>query len=148
MPKYHQGFFRPKNPQKYKGDPNRIVYRSGWELSVFVHLDKHPDVVQWASEEIVVPYTNPFDQNLHRYFPDLLVWIRQKDGSIKTFMYEIKPQSQSKPPKVIEGKKNKKYLNEVYTWGINQAKWNAARYFCAKRGWEFKVLTEKDLGLA
>jgi len=34
--KYTQGFFKPKYPEKYKGDPTNIVYRSGYELKINV----------------------------------------------------------------------------------------------------------------
>ena len=38
-------------------------------------------------------------------------------------------------------------MNEVYTWGVNQAKWKAAQDFCDDRLWEFKIFTEKELGI-
>ncbi len=31
--------------------------------------------------------------------------------------------------------------------GINQEKWRAADIFCKEHGWQFKILTENDLGL-
>ena len=142
--KYHQGFFTPRNPQKYKGDPNKIVYRSSWEAACFKKLDEHPDVIQWASEEQAILYTNPFDGKPHRYFPDIIVWKRE-GKEIKVYMIEIKPHAQTQPPK--EGKSKKRYLTEVQTWGINSAKWAAARRHCEKRGWTFQILSEKHLGL-
>jgi hypothetical protein len=30
----------------------------------------------------------------------------------------------------------------------NQAKWEAANEFARDRGWEFKIITEKELGLS
>jgi hypothetical protein len=41
----------------------------------------------------------------------------------------------------------KRYLTEVKTWGVNQAKWKAANEFCKDRGWKFKIVTEDDLGI-
>lgn len=146
MTKYIQGKFLPLNPKKYKGDVTNIFARSSWEFVVFSRLDKNPDVIWWSSEEVVVHYTSPIDGQTHRYFPDLLYSVRQKDGSLKTVLAEIKPKSQCEPPK-IKNIKSKRYLTEVKTYGINQAKWAAAEIYAAKRGWSFFVLTEKDLKL-
>jgi hypothetical protein len=41
----YKGWFRPKNPIKYKGDAANIVYRSSWELRVMKHLDIDPNVL-------------------------------------------------------------------------------------------------------
>lgn len=112
-----------------------------------MQLDRNPDVIFWSSEEVIVPYTNPFDDSLHRYFPDFVVWKKLKDGIIQISMIEIKPHAQSIPPKIPVNVKSKKYLREVQTWGINSAKWAAARRYCVKRGWIFQILTEKELGL-
>lgn len=141
-----KGFFKPQNPQKYKGDPTKIVYRSSWELKFMGYLDKHPDIMFWQSEELFIPYRSPVDNKIHRYFPDFLVKKRDKDGSIKTVMIEIKPKAQTKPPK-HPGKVTKRYVTEVYTWGVNEAKWKSAREYCADRGWSFEVFTEKELGI-
>lgn len=141
-----KGFFKPQNPQKYKGDPTKIVYRSSWELKFMGHLDKHPDVISWQSEELFILYRSPVDNKIHRYFPDFVVKKREVDGSIKTAMVEIKPLAQTKPPK-HPGKVTRKYINEVYTWGVNEAKWKAANEYCSDRGWSFHVFTEKQLDI-
>jgi hypothetical protein len=73
MAKYYQGRFKPKNPKKYMGDPTNIIYRSGWEFKLMRYLDVHPDVIEWGSEELIVPYRSPIDGRMHRYFPDFLV---------------------------------------------------------------------------
>lgn len=109
-------------------------------------LDRSPDILSWASEEMTVPYVSPKDGRWHRYFPDFLVKLRTKEGQLKTIMIEVKPQKQSEPPEPRK-RVTKQYINEVVTYGINQAKWKAATEYCLDRGWEFKVLTEKDLGL-
>lgn len=144
--KSYKGKFKPKNPSKYKGDPTNIIYRSSWEAKFMKYLDEHPDVIYWASEELIVPYRSPVDGKMHRYFPDFLVRKRNAEGVVETLMVEIKPASQTIEPtkkKTI----NKQYINEVMTWGVNQAKWKAAKEYCDDRKWRFLVLTEKELNI-
>lgn len=141
----YKGPFKPRNPSKYLGDPSNIIYRSLWELKLMAYLDKHPDVLGWASEEIVVPYRSPFDRKLHRYYVDFYVK-RRVDGKIRESLIEVKPKSQTKPPKVTQAR-TRKYINEVRTWGINQAKWKAANEYCKDRGWDFKIMTEHELDI-
>ena len=89
---------------------------------------------------------NPVDGKVHRYYPDFIIKVRQKDGGTKTIMIEIKPEYQKQEPKV-QKRKTKKYINEVFTYAVNQTKWKAASSFCKDRLWEFYVLTEKDLDI-
>jgi len=140
----YKGRFTPKNPQKYKGDPANIIYRSLWELKFMKYLDENPNVLLWQSEEVAIPYVSPVDQRYHRYFPDFIVKVRKKDGSTGVMMVEVKPKHQTAEPKV-QKRKTKRYLTEVMTWGVNQAKWKAAREYCADRKWEFQILTEDEL---
>jgi hypothetical protein len=138
--KYHQGFFKPRNPEKYDGDPTKIVYRSSWEARLMVYFDGHPDVVKWSSEEVVVPYFDVSSGKYRRYFPDFLM--TKRDGT--TYMVEVKPEKETVPP--VKGKKKTtKYLQEVLTWGTNDSKWKAAEAYCKKRGWVFIKMTEKDI---
>jgi hypothetical protein len=143
----YSGKFYPQNPQKYKGDYNNIIYRSSWECRVMNWLDRNENVVEWGSEEFSIPYKSPVDGKNHRYYPDFFVRVKQKDDIIRAMVIEIKPKKQTKPP---EKKKRvtKQYIQEVVTWGINEAKWKAAVEFCKDRGWTFKVLTEDDLSFA
>lgn len=144
----YKGKFRPLNPKKYKGDPTNIIYRSRWELKLMADLDKHPDVLEWSSEEIVVPYRSPLDNKIHRYFVDFYVKKRNhSDGRIETVLIEVKPKAQTAPPKVQTGKPSKRYIAEVATWGVNEAKWKAANEYCKDRGWKFLIFTEDHLGL-
>jgi hypothetical protein len=138
--KFYQGKYKPKFPKKYRGDPSNIIYRSSWELNCMAYFDKNPDIVWWASEEFHIPYVSPIDGKRHRYFPDFIV--KTSNGDIVVF--EVKPAAQSKPPEK-KSRVTKKYLNEVKTWGINQAKWKAAAEFCADRNWKFQVITEQHL---
>lgn len=141
----YSGIFKPKNPHKYNGDPSRIIYRSSWEARVMKYLDDNPGVIWWASEELHIPYVSPVDQKVHRYFPDFVVRTKVKGGKEVTYMLEVKPESQTQMPK--KRKKTQKYINEAITYAINQEKWRAADLFCKEHGWQFKLITEKELGL-
>lgn len=144
MVDYKQGFFRPRFPEKYKGDARNIVYRSGWEKRVMDWLDTNENVSSWSSEEVVVPYMSPVDNRMHRYFVDFYVEAIGKNGEKKVMLIEIKPHAQTLEPK--KPKRNtKRYITEVVTYGINQAKWKAAEEYCRHKGWEFQILTEKEL---
>jgi len=142
----YSGIFRPTNPNKYVGDHKNIIWRSTWECRVMTWLDKNPNIVSWASEEVIVPYISPVDGKWHRYFPDFLVKIKDKQGNVRTMMLEVKPKKQTQPPKPMK-RVTKRYITEVATYGVNQAKWNAAEEYCKDRMWIFKVITEDDLGL-
>jgi hypothetical protein len=142
----YKGRFQPKNPGKYEGDPTNIIYRSSWELKYMRWLDQHQDVIKWSSEEFFIPYLSPIDGRYHRYFPDFKVKQRNRDGIVETVVVEVKPSVQTAAPKP-QTRKTKKYVTEVYTWGVNQAKWKAAQEYCADRQWSFKIMTEKDLGI-
>lgn len=141
----YQGFFKPKNPKKYKGDPTNIVYRSRWELRFMSYLDTHDDVIQWSSEEIIVPYRSPKDNRIHRYFPDFWVKVKEPSGKIGEKLIEIKPFAQTQQPKANKNKR--RYLNEVLTYAVNTEKWKYARAYCEQRGWDFLIVTERELGL-
>ena len=142
----YSGRFTPKNPQKYVGDANNIIYRSSWECKVMSWLDRNDSIVSWASEELIIPYISPIDGRKHRYFPDFVVKVKTRDGLLKTMILEVKPKKQTQRPEQRK-RVTKQYINEVTTWGVNQAKWKAATEFCLDRGWEFKLLTEEHLGI-
>jgi hypothetical protein len=142
----YKGYFQPQNPSKYEGQHTNIIYRSSWELKYMLWLDKHPDVLKWSSEEFFIPYLSPIDGKVHRYYPDFKVKQKNRDGVIETVVVEVKPEKQTKEP-VVQKRKTKSYLTEVYTWGVNQAKWKAAKNYCADRQWKFQILTEHDLGI-
>ena len=135
----YKGKFRPQNREKYKGNSSNIVYRSGWELDFMKYLDRQPEVLQWNSEEIIIPYKSPIDGKWHRYYPDF--WVKTAKGET---LIEIKPKKQTKPPK-HNPKHKRRYLKEVKTFAINEAKWKAAKKVCTIEGWEFQIMTEKQL---
>jgi hypothetical protein len=142
----YKGYFKPKNPSKYRGDPTNIIYRSRWELLFMDYLDTHSSVVQWSSEEVIIPYRSPLDGKLHRYFPDFWVKKINRQGKQDVALVEIKPFKETREPKA-QTKLSKKYLYEVKTWGINSSKWKAAEIYCQERGWKFMIITEKELGI-
>ena len=141
----YKGKYIPKNPQKYKGHPSQIIYRSLWERKFMVYCDKNDKVIEWGSEEVIVPYRSPWDGKIHRYFPDFYIKIKQSSGGVKKFIIEVKPEYQCKQPNKTPKKRTRKWYKEVQTYGINQAKWKSAIDWCANRGMEFKILTEKHL---
>ena len=145
---YRQGVFKPKNTSKYAGDPTKIIYRSGWEKIVFIWLDKNPNCLEWSSEETIIPYRSPIDNEIHRYFVDIKATFVQSDGKTKTFIIEIKPYAQTLPPKSSKGKSKKTLLEETATYAVNQAKWESAEKFCKLKGYQFMILTEYEIGIA
>lgn len=146
----YKGIFKPKNPSKYKGDSSNIIYRSRWELVLMMEFDKNPSVLTWSSEEIIIPYISPWDGKRHRYFTDFYVKKKNaSDGKISECLIEVKPKYQTVEPRVEKTAKKqkptKRYLTEVKTWAINNAKWKAAKAYCDSRGWDFIIMTEDDI---
>ena len=141
----YKGKFRPKHPKKYRGDPTKIIYRSLWERRLMVYCDTRNSVIEWGSEEIVIPYYSPLDGRMHRYYPDFYMKVKQKDGSIKKFIIEVKPKKDMKPPPANPKKRTKAWLKSVHTYAINKAKFKYAEDFCRDKGLEFKILTEDHL---
>jgi hypothetical protein len=140
MYKTYKGKFTPKNKEKYVGDVSNIVYRSLWERQVFRWADTNPSIKIWNSEEVVIPYICQTDNKVHRYFIDL--YLETADG--RKFLIEIKPKSQTVPPK--KGKRvTKKYLSESLTYVKNQSKWKAAEEFALDNGCVFDIWTEDKI---
>ena len=142
----YKGKYRPIHPEKYKGDPTNIIWRSLWERKFCVYCDSNTNIIEWQSEEFCIPYSSPIDNKIHRYFPDFFIKYKDTDGKIKSSLIEVKPLRQTAPP-VKPKRQTKKYLSEAFEYAKNQAKWQAAREYCKDRMWEFKVLTEKELGI-
>ena len=142
----YKGRYNPVNPKKYKGNPQNIIYRSLWERKFMVYCDTNDKVLEWGSEEIIIPYISPWDGKKHRYFPDFYIKVKQSSGNIKKFIIEVKPKKQTRPPKPVE-RKTKRWINEVRTFGVNEAKWKHATKWCKDNDMEFKILTEEELGI-
>jgi len=137
MAKFAQGKYTVLNPQKYvgKGEPR---YRSGWEFAFFQFCDQNANVLEWASEAIVIKYRHPMTGKVSNYIPDVFMRYRTKNNKVCTELIEIKPKKQS----VIEGRMSEK---QKITVGINMAKWEAARAWCKKAGIVFRVVTEEQM---
>lgn len=144
--KFRQGRFHPQNPEKYLGDVRNIIYRSSWELRFLRWCDQNVNIIEYGSEEFFIPYLSPLDNRVHRYYPDFLIKVRHKDGYVKRYVVEVKPDKQTRPPK--QGKRvTKSFIYETKTYAVNQAKWKAAQEWCKDRLLEFKIITEKELGI-
>ena len=142
----YTGKFIVKNVAKYRGDASNVTYRSSWEVLFMKWCDMTPAVLEWGSEEIVVPYISPLDNKIHRYFVDFYIKIVDKAGQIKKYMIEVKPSKFTRPP--IEPKrKTARYWGEVKDYAVNQAKWTSATEFAEEADCQFLVITEQDLGL-
>ena len=140
----YSGRFRPSYPGKYKGDPTNIIYRGLWERKFMVWCDKNENILEWGSEEIVIPYRSPVDGRVHRYFPDFYIRARTRQGGVEKFIIEVKPKAQCAPPKKPQ-RQTKRYITEVKTYAVNEAKWKAAKEFCDDRMMKFMILTEREL---
>jgi hypothetical protein len=142
----YKGKYKPSFPEKYRGDVTSIIYRSLWERKFMVYCDTNNTILEWSSEETVIRYYDPISKKVRRYFPDFAIKVKEENGSIKKYVIEIKPKRQTLPPPKPK-RQTKGYIYEAYEYAKNQAKWEAAREWCADRGYEFKVLTESELGI-
>ncbi len=143
----YKGKYKPRFPKKYKGNPTNIIYRSSWELKFMRYCDSNQNILEWGSEEFCLPYKSPLDNRIHRYFPDFYIKVRESTGIIKKMIIEVKPKRQCMEPKKPK-RKTRGYIYEVREYVKNQAKWKAAEEYCLDRGLEFKILTEKELGIS
>jgi hypothetical protein len=139
--KTYKGFYKIRNESKYIGDPKNVVYRSGWEQAVMRWCDDNPNVVQWGSEEVVIPYICETDKKLHRYFIDFM--IKYKDG--RTVLVEVKPHKETVKPKNVQGKARRQVINETLTYIKNISKWTATEKYVADKGWHFEIWDEHKL---
>ena len=111
------------------------------------YCDLNESVHQWQSEEIIIPYKSPIDNRIHRYFPDFFIKYTDRNGKRRSVVIEVKPKRQLKMPEKNPRKRTKAWAHDVHNWVINQAKWKAAEEYCADRQYEFKIMTEDDLGV-
>ena len=146
MGETYKSRYYPSFPKKYKGNPNNIICRSSWERKFCRWCDLNENVLQWGSEEFSIPYVSPIDNRVHKYFPDFIVKLRENSGRTKTYVIEVKPKKQTRPPKPGK-RKTKSFIYETMEYAKNQAKWKAAEEFCADRMIEFKIITEDELGI-
>ena len=143
----HKGKYSPRNPGKYLGDHTMIEYRSSWERMFMKWCDLREEVLKWSSEEMCIWYMAPITKKNRRYFPDFIIQVKDSDGLIRTEMIEVKPYKQMVGPDRNPARKTKAWIYEVKTYATNMAKWEAAKKYCKKKGWSFRIITEYDLGL-
>lgn len=141
--KFNQGIFNPRHPEKYKGS-FPISYRSRWELFCMKILDDNPNILSWGSESVVIPYQNPLTGRVSRYFVDFNVIIRDKNGTLQTFLIEIKPHAQTQAPSQ-RTRNQKTLIRQQAEYVKNMAKWKAATEYAKAKNCSFFVLTEKHL---
>jgi hypothetical protein len=142
----YKGKYKVRNREKYVGNVDNVQYRSLWERTFMKYCDNNPAIIAWNSEEVVIPYYSPVDNKMHKYYVDFLIKTHDIDGNVKHVLIEVKPDKQTRPPKMGKTAKSKnRYLREMKTWKVNEAKWKQAQEFCKDRKWEFKILTEKHL---
>jgi hypothetical protein len=140
----YTGRYVPANPAKYRGNLSDIRYRSSVELRFMKWCDLNTNVLEWGSEEVVIPYISPKDNKPHRYFVDFYIKIKNKDGEVKKYLIEIKPFRFTQEP-VVPKRKSQNFIAEVVQWSVNNAKWDAAKQAAKRMGWEFMIITERDL---
>jgi CRISPR/Cas system CMR-associated protein Cmr5 small subunit len=143
---FHKRKYTPVFPEKYAGDPTNIIMRSSWETRFASWCDKNPSVVKWNSEETVIPYRCSTDNRIHRYFVDFKITVKDKNNNLKTYLIEVKPAKQTVPP-IYPGRRTQRYLGESLAYMKNTSKWKAAIEYAKDRNWEFKIITEQELGL-
>lgn len=140
--RFKQGIYKPLN-NKYKGK-HYPKYRSSWELKFFRWCDLNPHVVEWNSENVVIPYAIGKNGKLRRYIVDNTLTMKQ-NGQLRKYLVEIKPYAQTQPPKPHGNKKKSTILYEQYTYAKNVSKWTAAKTWCKKHGYDFLIVTEREL---
>ena len=137
MSKFAQGVYKVTNPLKYVGK-REPRYRSGWELAFMRFCDTIDNILQWASESIVIPYRHPLTGKMTNYVPDFLITYRTKDNRMCAEVIEIKPKKQS----VIESKASARDRAVV---AVNYSKWDAATKWCRRQGLQFRVINEDQI---
>ena len=119
-----KGKYTLLHPEKYVGNPKKIVCRSMWERKFMLYCDKTPEVLEWSSEEIAIPYH--YKDKDRNYYPDFYIKFINENNDVEEAIIEIKPYYQR-------------------TYGQNKAKWASARKYCKEHKYSFKILTEKEL---
>lgn len=145
--RFIQGRFVPLNKTKWincrAGVP--ILFRSSWERKFCSFLDNNPSVIECGYENVVIPYYNPVKKKICRYMIDFYMCIKDKRGIITTYLIEVKPSRETMVPQAKKGRRKKNLLQEQMTYTVNMAKWKFANEYCARKGWVFRLVTEKEL---
>lgn len=141
-PKKHS-IYTPINTTKYLGKEKPIC-RSTWEYDLCRFFDLNSKILSWLSEPIGISYFDSSTAKNRKYYPDFLVKVNNNNKT-SIFLVEVKPYKQICAPKMTKRKNKVKFLNEQKTFQTNVSKWKAAKSFCIKKGWQFIVLTEKEI---
>lgn len=164
-PNYKQGRYIPEHPEKWKGNINDIIFRSGWEYKCCRYFDNNPNIIAVSSEEFPlynengtytivrgIPYWNPVKERMARYFVDFWIKYKNSNGVIIEALIEVKPFKQTMPPKMTKTKtgrttkkREQRFLQEQITYMVNCAKWETAKKFAKQNNMIFIIITEKDL---
>jgi len=84
----YSGKYKPKNYKKYRGDPTKIYYRSLWERRFMDYCDRNSKIIEWGSEEIVIPYISPVDKKpTDTFLTSILKWLTQ---TVNMFVISLK----------------------------------------------------------
>jgi hypothetical protein len=135
--KYVQGYYTVLNPDKYVGK-GKPMFRSSWEFKVMQMFDTNPNITNWASESLKIPYQNPFTGKYTVYVPDFVVTYVDAKGTRKAEIIEVKPAKET----FLEQAKSQRAKAAV---ALNTYKWAAAHAFAKQHGMTFRVLTEQNL---
>lgn len=133
--RYKQGMVNPLSCKKLfpQLQHDKIIYRSSYEYKFIMWLENSNKVKYWGSECFSIPYFY-IDGTTHRYYPDYFIEMMNGDK----YVVEIKPKNQTQQP-----------INEnCWAWKEyqkNLCKWRAAKEFCEKKGYIFKILTENTI---
>jgi hypothetical protein len=142
---YYKGIYEVQNKEKFIGE-KKLIYKSSWECRCMYFLDHNPNIIRWSYEAIEIPYYSPITRNFHRYYPDFYVELKDKSGMLKKFIFEVKPEKQTKSPKPLKNRKiSKSHIYDAHEFVKNQCKWQATKLYCEKLGYEFKLITENEL---
>ena len=144
-----KGVYALKNPAKYIGPKTEggVLFRSSWEERMFYYMDHNLNVIEWSSEELIIPYVFRLDGKVHKYYPDIVAKIQTRDG-IQMFIVEVKPAKQTVEPTKPKNRsldRKKKFDKEMFVYIKNSDKWTAARKYCEERGYRFEIFTEKEI---
>jgi hypothetical protein len=138
MPKFAQGRFQMKNPEKYAGTKTPLA-RSSWEFVFMRMLDEHPGVENWASESVQIPYRDPLTGRQTIYVPDFLIVYKDKNGKKHVELVEVKPSNHT----LLEKVGKSLYNQQQYV--KNMAKWEAATAWCKRQNIRFRIVSEEEI---
>lgn len=142
---YKQGKYEVKNPSKCINGTKEVRYLSSYELECWRWADNNKNVIRWGVETVVVPYYSSVKGRKARYLVDLYIEYYNRHGEYKKVLCEIKPFRETKKVRDTPGRKKSTVIQEQLTYVTNMEKWKAAKKYAEDRGWQFTILTEKEI---